>query len=145
MINLCLRIEKNSLLPKLNKKQGSAKEVQISVEVEGNWKFVLYSWQVRTHFARPNWKEEFTRISAKHPGSTVGNVPIQFVGIFRHLKIPSVEHGSIVLLSFWSLKLFMHAGVFYCGKPTLAKELKKLSLEMSHKTTTRFHFHKEYF
>uniref|UniRef100_A0A453NPT5 Ferric reductase NAD binding domain-containing protein n=1 Tax=Aegilops tauschii subsp. strangulata TaxID=200361 RepID=A0A453NPT5_AEGTS len=37
------------------------------------------------------------------------------------------------------------AGVFYCGKPTLAKELKKLSLEMSRKTMTRFHFHKEYF
>nr|QVP25928.1 membrane-bound NADPH oxidase [Hordeum vulgare subsp. vulgare] len=68
---------------------------------------IVSGTRVRTHFARPNWKEEFTRISAKHPGSTVG--------------------------------------VFYCGKPTLAKELKKLSLEMSHKTTTRFHFHKEYF
>ncbi|KAK7328703.1 hypothetical protein VNO77_22820 [Canavalia gladiata] len=36
-------------------------------------------------------------------------------------------------------------GVFYCGMPVLAKELKKLSLELSHKTTTRFDFHKEYF
>jgi hypothetical protein len=35
--------------------------------------------------------------------------------------------------------------VFYCGMPVLAKELKKLSLELSHKTTTRFEFHKEYF
>ncbi|XP_048533221.1 respiratory burst oxidase homolog protein E-like [Triticum urartu] len=68
---------------------------------------IVSGTRVRTHFARPNWREEFTRISAKHPGSTVG--------------------------------------VFYCGKPTLAKELKKLSLEMSRKTTTRFHFHKEYF
>ncbi|EMS51619.1 Respiratory burst oxidase-like protein E [Triticum urartu] len=64
---------------------------------------IVSGTRVRTHFARPNWREEFTRISAKHPG------------------------------------------VFYCGKPTLAKELKKLSLEMSRKTTTRFHFHKEYF
>lgn len=39
----------------------------------------------------------------------------------------------------------MHAGVFYCGRPTLAKELKKLSLDMSHRTGTRFDFHKEYF
>ncbi|KAG4949500.1 hypothetical protein JHK86_042739 [Glycine max] len=62
---------------------------------------------VRTHFARPNWKEVFTKIASKHPFSTVG--------------------------------------VFYCGMPVLAKELKKLSLELSHKTTTRFEFHKEYF
>uniref|UniRef100_A0ACD5ZWL1 Uncharacterized protein n=1 Tax=Avena sativa TaxID=4498 RepID=A0ACD5ZWL1_AVESA len=68
---------------------------------------IVSGTRVRTHFARPNWKEEFTRIASKHPSSTVG--------------------------------------VFYCGKPTLAKELKKLSLDMSHKTTTRFHFHKEYF
>ncbi|KQJ98544.1 respiratory burst oxidase homolog protein E [Brachypodium distachyon] len=68
---------------------------------------IVSGTRVRTHFARPNWKEEFTRIASKHPSSTVG--------------------------------------VFYCGKPTLAKELKKLSLDMSHRTTTRFHFHKEYF
>ncbi|WRX33732.1 hypothetical protein QQP08_026219 [Theobroma cacao] len=36
-------------------------------------------------------------------------------------------------------------GVFYCGMPVLAKELKKLSRELSHKTSTRFEFHKEYF
>jgi respiratory burst oxidase len=41
--------------------------------------------------------------------------------------------------------VLIHAGVFYCGAPMLAKELKNLSHEMSHKTTTRFDFHKEYF
>ncbi|XP_028203291.1 respiratory burst oxidase homolog protein E-like [Glycine soja] len=68
---------------------------------------ILSGTRVRTHFARPNWKEVFTKIASKHPFSTVG--------------------------------------VFYCGMPVLAKELKKLSLELSHKTTTRFEFHKEYF
>ncbi|XP_066382313.1 respiratory burst oxidase homolog protein E-like isoform X1 [Miscanthus floridulus] len=68
---------------------------------------IVSGTRVRTHFARPNWKEVFTRIASKHPNSTVG--------------------------------------VFYCGAPTLAKELKTLSHEMSHKTSTRFHFHKEYF
>ncbi|KAL2604384.1 hypothetical protein AAZV13_09G065600 [Glycine max] len=68
---------------------------------------ILSGTRVRTHFARPNWKEVFTKIAAKHPFATVG--------------------------------------VFYCGMPVLAKELKKLSLELSHKTTTRFEFHKEYF
>ncbi|CAO2188447.1 unnamed protein product [Urochloa humidicola] len=68
---------------------------------------IVSGTRVRTHFARPNWKEVFTRIASKHPNSTVG--------------------------------------VFYCGRPTLAKELKKLSLDMSHKTGTRFDFHKEYF
>lgn len=28
--------------------------------------------QVRTHFARPNWKEVFTKIASKHPYATVG-------------------------------------------------------------------------
>uniref|UniRef100_A0A0E0IK98 FAD-binding FR-type domain-containing protein n=1 Tax=Oryza nivara TaxID=4536 RepID=A0A0E0IK98_ORYNI len=68
---------------------------------------IVSGTRVRTHFARPNWKEVFTRIASKHPNSTVG--------------------------------------VFYCGAPTLAKELKTLSHEMSHRTGTRFHFHKEYF
>ncbi|KAK1631093.1 hypothetical protein QYE76_005408 [Lolium multiflorum] len=68
---------------------------------------IVSGTRVRTHFARPNWREVFTKIAAKHPSATVG--------------------------------------VFYCGAPTLAKELKNLSHEMSHKTTTRFHFHKEYF
>ncbi|KAL1364004.1 hypothetical protein HN51_012160 [Arachis hypogaea] len=68
---------------------------------------ILSGTRVRTHFARPNWREVFTKIASKHRQSTVG--------------------------------------VFYCGMPVLAKELKKLSLEMSHKTTTRFNFHKEYF
>ncbi|KAM1528881.1 hypothetical protein ACFX1Z_018158 [Malus domestica] len=68
---------------------------------------ILSGTRVRTHFARPDWKEVFTKIASKHPYSTVG--------------------------------------VFYCGMPMLAKELKVLSHELSHKTTTRFEFHKEYF
>jgi respiratory burst oxidase len=74
---------------------------------------IVSGTRVRTHFARPNWKEVFTRIASKHPNSTVDFI--------------------------------MDAGVFYCGRPTLAKELKKLSLDMSHRTGTRFDFHKEYF
>ncbi|XP_048228103.1 respiratory burst oxidase homolog protein E isoform X2 [Ricinus communis] len=68
---------------------------------------ILSGTRVRTHFARPNWKEVFSKISIKHPLATVG--------------------------------------VFYCGMPVLAKELKKLCQELSHKTSTRFEFHKEYF
>ncbi|KAJ0987713.1 hypothetical protein J5N97_006069 [Dioscorea zingiberensis] len=36
-------------------------------------------------------------------------------------------------------------GVFYCGSPTLTKQLRDLSLEFSYGTSTRFHFHKENF
>lgn len=68
---------------------------------------IVSGTRVRTHFARPNWKEVFNKIASKHPLGTVG--------------------------------------VFYCGMPVLAKELKKLCQELSHKTTTRFEFHKEYF
>ncbi|XP_038700189.1 respiratory burst oxidase homolog protein E-like isoform X2 [Tripterygium wilfordii] len=67
---------------------------------------ILSGTRVRTHFARPNWREVFSKIASKHP---------QIVG------------------------------VFYCGTPVLAKELKKLSQEMSYRTSTRFEFHKEYF
>ncbi|XP_009799187.1 respiratory burst oxidase homolog protein E isoform X1 [Nicotiana sylvestris] len=68
---------------------------------------ILSGTQVRTHFARPKWKEVFSKIASKHPYSTVG--------------------------------------VFYCGLPALAKELRKLSQELTYKTSTRFEFHKEYF
>ncbi|EYU28303.1 hypothetical protein ABFS82_12G131400 [Erythranthe guttata] len=68
---------------------------------------ILSGTRVRTHFARPNWREVFNKIASKHPCSTVG--------------------------------------VFYCGMPILAKELKKLSQELTYKTSTRFEFHKEYF
>ncbi|KAK4790572.1 hypothetical protein SAY86_017876 [Trapa natans] len=36
-------------------------------------------------------------------------------------------------------------GVFYCGSPTLTKQLKKLCQEFSLNSSTRFHFHKENF
>ncbi|RVW26387.1 Respiratory burst oxidase-like protein C [Vitis vinifera] len=36
-------------------------------------------------------------------------------------------------------------GVFYCGAPGLTKELQQLALYFSHKTTTKFDFHKENF
>ncbi|CAI0627799.1 unnamed protein product [Linum tenue] len=68
---------------------------------------IVSGTRVRTHFARPNWREVFTKIASKHPFATIG--------------------------------------VFYCGMPILAKELKKLSQELTRRTTTRFEFHKEYF
>ncbi|PKA46682.1 Respiratory burst oxidase like protein C [Apostasia shenzhenica] len=36
-------------------------------------------------------------------------------------------------------------GVFYCGAATLTKELRQLSQDFSHKTNTKFDFHKENF
>ncbi|XP_010433689.1 PREDICTED: putative respiratory burst oxidase homolog protein G [Camelina sativa] len=38
-----------------------------------------------------------------------------------------------------------NVGVFYCGAPVLTKELRHLALEFTHKTNTRFSFHKENF
>ncbi|CAH8388542.1 unnamed protein product [Eruca vesicaria subsp. sativa] len=38
-----------------------------------------------------------------------------------------------------------HVGVFYCGEVALADELRQLALEFTHKTATRFSFHKENF
>ncbi|GFS38489.1 riboflavin synthase-like superfamily protein [Actinidia rufa] len=64
---------------------------------------ILSGTRVRTHFARPNWKEVFNKSASKYPYATVG--------------------------------------VFYCGMPLLAKELRKLSHELTHRTSTRFEFH----
>ncbi|KAH7528865.1 hypothetical protein FEM48_Zijuj05G0123200 [Ziziphus jujuba var. spinosa] len=36
-------------------------------------------------------------------------------------------------------------GVFYCGPPALAKQLERLCIKFSTKTSTRFAFHKEYY
>ncbi|KAJ7945196.1 putative Respiratory burst oxidase [Quillaja saponaria] len=36
-------------------------------------------------------------------------------------------------------------GVFYCGQPALTKELQHLASDFSHKTSTKFDFHKENF
>ncbi|KAL0380314.1 UNVERIFIED_CONTAM: Respiratory burst oxidaseprotein C [Sesamum angustifolium] len=36
-------------------------------------------------------------------------------------------------------------GVFYCGAPPPVKELRQLACDFSHKTTTKFEFHKENF
>ena len=53
---------------------------------------------------------------------------------------------SVEMIAFMAEMLSHNlTGVFYCGKPVLAKELKKLSHEMTYKTTTRFEFHKEQF
>ncbi|XP_020252628.1 putative respiratory burst oxidase homolog protein H isoform X2 [Asparagus officinalis] len=63
--------------------------------------------QIRTHFARPNWRKVFSQLADAHKYSRIG--------------------------------------VFYCGSPALTKTLRDLSLEFSHNTSTRFHFHKENF
>lgn len=34
--------------------------------------------QVKTHFARPDWKEVFAKIAKKHPYSTIGKL-LQFL------------------------------------------------------------------
>lgn len=36
-------------------------------------------------------------------------------------------------------------GVFYCGAPVLAQELKRLCYEFNQKGTTKFEFHKEHY
>ncbi|KAK6787548.1 hypothetical protein RDI58_016073 [Solanum bulbocastanum] len=63
--------------------------------------------RVKTHFARPNWRNVYKRIALNHTDARVG--------------------------------------VFYCGAPALTKELGQLALDFSHKTSTKFDFHKENF
>ncbi|XP_027365171.1 respiratory burst oxidase homolog protein B-like [Abrus precatorius] len=68
---------------------------------------IVSGTRVKTHFARPNWRNVFKHAALKHPDQRVG--------------------------------------VFYCGAHGLVGELKRLSLDFSRKTSTKFDFHKENF
>ncbi|XP_004495711.1 respiratory burst oxidase homolog protein B-like isoform X2 [Cicer arietinum] len=68
---------------------------------------VVSETRVKTHFARPNWRNVYKHVALKHPDKRVG--------------------------------------VFYCGTHGLVGELRKLSLDFSRKTGTKFDFHKENF
>ncbi|KAJ0045538.1 hypothetical protein Pint_05551 [Pistacia integerrima] len=68
---------------------------------------VVSGTRVKSHFAKPNWRQVYKKIALHHPDSRIG--------------------------------------VFYCGAPALTKELKQLALDFSHKTSTKFDFHKENF
>jgi respiratory burst oxidase len=49
------------------------------------------------------------------------------------------------LLNLISIYFVIFSGVFYCGAAGLVGELKRLSLDFSRKTNTKFEFHKENF
>ncbi|XP_059641419.1 respiratory burst oxidase homolog protein C-like isoform X2 [Cornus florida] len=68
---------------------------------------VVSGTRVKSHFAKPNWRNVYKRIALNHTDARVG--------------------------------------VFYCGAPALTKELRKLASDFSHKTSTKFDFHKENF
>ncbi|OVA09739.1 Cytochrome b245 [Macleaya cordata] len=68
---------------------------------------VVSGTRVKSHFAKPNWRNVYKRIALNHNDSRVG--------------------------------------VFYCGAPALTKDLRQLALDFSHKTSTKFDFHKENF
>ncbi|GMI75678.1 ROOT HAIR DEFECTIVE 2, RESPIRATORY BURST OXIDASE HOMOLOG C [Hibiscus trionum] len=67
---------------------------------------VVSGTRVKSHFAKPNWRN-----------------------VYKHI---AMNHNTRV-------------GVFYCGAPGLTKELRQLASEFSHKTSTKFDFHKENF
>ncbi|KAK9108658.1 hypothetical protein Syun_024669 [Stephania yunnanensis] len=68
---------------------------------------VVSGTRVKSHFAKPNWRNVYKRIALNHRDSRIG--------------------------------------VFYCGPPALTKELRQLALDFSHRTSTKFDFHKENF
>ncbi|KAL5979967.1 hypothetical protein ACLOJK_039079 [Asimina triloba] len=68
---------------------------------------VVSGTRVKSHFAKPNWRNVYKRIALNHRDERVG--------------------------------------VFYCGAAGLTKELCQLAQDFSHKTSTKFDFHKENF
>ncbi|GMJ02665.1 respiratory burst oxidase homologue D [Hibiscus trionum] len=68
---------------------------------------IVSGTRVKSHFAKPDWRQVYKKIALHHPDARIG--------------------------------------VFYCGAPALTKELRHLALDFSHKTSTKFEFHKENF
>nr|ABW87870.1 NADPH oxidase [Nicotiana attenuata] len=68
---------------------------------------IVSGTRVKSHFAKPNWRNVYKRIALNHPEAKVG--------------------------------------VFYCGAPALTNELRQHAWDFSHKTSTKFDFHKENF
>ncbi|KAL5755524.1 hypothetical protein ACOSQ2_020270 [Xanthoceras sorbifolium] len=91
--------------------EGDARSALISMlqslQYAKNGVDVVSETRVKSHFAKPNWRQVYKEISLLHPESRIG--------------------------------------VFYCGIPAAMKELKQLASEFSHKSTTKFDFHKENF
>ncbi|XP_022735959.1 respiratory burst oxidase homolog protein C-like [Durio zibethinus] len=68
---------------------------------------IVSGTRVKSHFAKPNWRNVYKQIAVNHNNTRVG--------------------------------------VFYCGAQALTKELRHLASDFSHKTSTKFDFHKENF
>ncbi|KAJ8633981.1 hypothetical protein MRB53_027317 [Persea americana] len=68
---------------------------------------IVSGTRVKSHFAKPNWRNVYKRIALNHRDERVG--------------------------------------VFYCGAAGPTKELRQLAWDFSHKTSTKFDFHKENF
>lgn len=68
---------------------------------------VVSGTRVKSHFAKPNWRNVYKRIALNHRDERVG--------------------------------------VFYCGNAGPTKDLRQLAWDFSHKTSTKFDFHKENF
>ncbi|PIN26491.1 Ferric reductase, NADH/NADPH oxidase [Handroanthus impetiginosus] len=78
-----------------------------SINLAKNGVDIVSGTKVKSHFAKPDWRNVYKRIALNHPDSRVG--------------------------------------VFYCGAPKPVTELKQLASYFSHKTSTKFEFHKENF
>lgn len=104
---------------------------------------IVAGTRVKSHFARPNWRTVYKRIHLNHPNSRVGKFTYFMLIYF---SIPHSSHfNSFISFRYVILTCVLHAGVFYCGAPKPMVELRRLAHDFSHKTSTKFDFHKENF
>lgn len=100
--------------------------------------------QIRTHFARPNWRKVYSDLANNHKNARIGESHLtNYFGCASDQNVHDESYFTLQRYRLIFCKKF--AGVFYCGSPTLTKTLRDLAVEFSHTTTTRFHFHKENF
>lgn len=97
---------------------------------------IVSGTHIRTHFARPNWRDVFKHVAVNHPKERVGKRITYFRNSFKRSEYyPSSLAERCVNV----------AGVFYCGLQGVVGDLRRLAQDFSHKTTTKFDFHKENF
>lgn len=91
-------------------------------EPHNSKKNYVFNFQVRTHFARPNWKKVLSKLSSKHCNAKIGNnhLPLWFIdlhifqqkeNIFRFAQLS--PHSSVTFLyTAMSFDVFLGVSAF---------------------------------
>jgi len=96
-----------SIEPHFNVKIGVSK-FKTSLTLNSNY-------QVRTHFARPNWKKVFSKMCSKHCNGRIGQlVSIKHIKYLTFITYLYQAYNAVLFMSHFFLSSFIHVSEKYC-------------------------------